>query len=262
MKKLVWITGGGSGLGAALAKAHADNGWQVIISGRNQLKLDAVSSTHASISAMPLDISNLQQCEVLVSEIIKAQEKSGQLKRVILNAGTCEYIDQGKIEAELFSRVFATNFQGTVNCLQPLINQFEKKPLQIAVVSSISSLLPMPRAEAYGSSKAALDYLVESLRCSLFDSKIKLCLIQPGFIKTPLTEKNNFPMPGIISAEQAAKKIFSAMNQNKPVIRFPKRLHWPMRLIAMLPVIFRSKLLQSLTQKPHRKMSITANREQ
>ncbi|OZB41935.1 MAG: short-chain dehydrogenase, partial [Alishewanella sp. 34-51-39] len=108
---------------------------------------------------------------------------------------------------------------------------------------------PFTRAEAYGASKAAISYFADSLRVDLHDTGIKVCLIEPGFIDTPLTQKNDFAMPFLMPVAQAAERIYSGIAAGKPRLRFPKRLSLMLKLLSALPYGLRIKLANRMKQQ-------------
>jgi short-subunit dehydrogenase len=119
---------------------------------------------------------------------------------------------------------------------------------QLAIVSSMAHFFPFTRAEAYGASKAAISYFADSLRLDLADSGIRVCLIEPGFIDTPLTQKNDFSMPFLMSAEQAAARIFNGLHAGKLRLRFPRRLAYLLKTLNLLPYNLRCKLAAKMKQ--------------
>ncbi len=154
---------------------------------------------------------------------------------IILNAGICEYVDDPlQLDPALFQRTMATNFLGPVNVLSALLPRLARGS-QIAFIGSAVTHLPLPRSEAYGSSKAALDYLVATLAIRLQAKGILLTLVRPGFVKTPLTDKNNFPMPWLCTPEQASHLIRIGIEHRKQIIQFPFQLHCWMQLFRILP---------------------------
>ena len=230
--KVVWLTGASSGIGFALAEALLLAGNQVIASARNTESLERLAASYPNtLSVLACDVSDEKS---VASAHKKLEAMVDMLDLVILNAGTCEYVDLPKFDADLFRRVFATNIQGVVNCIAlalPFLtrkapSKSKHKPHLVAV-SSLSSLLPFPRAEAYGASKAALDYLMATLRIDL-QGQVDVTVVQPGFVKTPLTAKNDFAMPGLIDCERAVAEIIWAIDKRKKMHRFPRRLAWPL----------------------------------
>jgi len=226
----VLITGASSGIGLELAKQYLLQGSEVIACGRDLLKLKAAFDGWQS--AYPVfctfDQSNLSQ----------VNQQLGQhrnLDLVILNAGTCEYIDDAlNFDSALFARVIQTNVVGTAHCLSAVLPNVNSGG-RLALVSSTVTLLPLTRAEAYGASKAALDYLAKSLAIDLAQHNIHVSLVAPGFVDTPLTQTNDFTMPGLISVELAAEKILTGLAKGKQKIAFPARFYWSLKAMAFLP---------------------------
>lgn len=241
MKKVL-ITGASSGIGAQLAEDYLHNGWQVVACGRDfsKSKLINLQDTR-KLQLCSFDIGDAQECEQVLSSI-------KNIDLAILNAGCCEYVDEPmKLDVELFSRVMKTNFLGTVHCLAPVIKNMVFAG-RIAIMSSSVTHLALPRSEAYGASKAALDYLCRSLAIDLAPKGIAFSLIQPGFVDTPLTKKNNFPMPGIISLNKASSIIQKALAKGRSHISFPFVFIAILKLLSFIPQFlwqpFASKFLR------------------
>ncbi|WP_417614765.1 SDR family NAD(P)-dependent oxidoreductase [Oceanisphaera sp.] len=225
--KRILITGASSGMGLQLARDYAADGWQVVACGRDREKL---MQALAGIEFEPC-IFDMQHTE----QILDAVASLAPFDLVLLNAGNCEYIDDARqFDAELFSRVVNVNLLGTANCLSALIPRI-KRGGRLAVVSSSVSFLPLTRAEAYGASKAGLDYLVRTLAIDLAPHHVAVSLIRPGFVDTPLTQKNDFPMPGKVSPEQASRAIRNGLAKGKAEISFPFALISVLRLLSWLP---------------------------
>ena len=158
------------------------------------------------------------------------------LDLAMLNAGTCEYVDMPNFDSALVQRVMRANVESlaiSIEAVLPLLRKGSSPHL--AVVGSSAAYLPLPRAEAYGSSKAAVAYMVESLRIPLAKEKIAVSLICPGFVKTPLTDANDFPMPFRITPEEASVYIRKGLARKKAEIHFPKRFTIVMKILSYLP---------------------------
>lgn len=247
--KTVWITGASSGIGRAMAEKLLAAGNHVIASSRNVASLESlVVNSGGRLSLLACDVGNRDSMQVAARRLA---ELTDYLDWVILNAGTCEYLDLPTVDPAMFERVFATNVQGAVNCLAlalPLLRKYPNSGARIVAVSSLSSLLPFPRAEAYGASKAALEYTMAALRIDLRPFKIGVTVVQPGFVATPLTEKNDFPMPGLISPERAAEEILWAAHKGKDLYRFPKRLSVPLLLLRAMGGIWSRLIAPALSR--------------
>lgn len=223
----VLITGASSGIGLQLARDYCEDGWEVIACGRDPEKMNQVLGDLPVIFCF-FDTTDREQTREVLSEI-----QAPDL--VILNAGSCEYIDDAKaFDAELFERVFNINVLGTVNCLSALLPRLQRGS-RVAIVSSSVTFLPLTRAEAYGASKAALDYLARTLAVDLDESGVDVSLVRPGFVDTPLTQRNDFPMPGRVKVDEASRAIRHGLEKGKAEISFPFVFIGVMRLLAMLP---------------------------
>ena len=247
----VWITGASSGIGRELALQLASAGNRVIISARSVEALQELASLYPQqLLPMPIDIAEAASIE---NAKIQLTQLAPVLDLAILNAGTCEYLDNGIIDIELVRRVMSVNFDGTLNAAIlaiPLLKKSKKPALY--VVSSQVTTLPLTRSGAYGASKAALEYFFRCLRIDTMTANIFIGIIRPGFVKTPLTDRNNFSMPWLWPADKAAAKILADIDRRKPEIVFPRALHGLLSLLAFLPHAWWASLSQSM-QKPMQK---------
>jgi short-subunit dehydrogenase len=253
--ELIWITGASQGIGRALALAYADQGATVIISARNKQKLQELSQEREQakghLIALPLDITSQVQVKESVALLIKNYHLPD---RVILNAGTHQPFSACEFDSQILQKLLQVNLIGASYLLEELLplysnrNKQKKESIkpsknsesrseiqQIALVASVAGYRGLPTASAYGASKAAVINLAESLRTELYGSGIDIRLINPGFVKTPLTDKNNFIMPFLISAEEASDKIIKGLDSSRFEIVFPTRMAWAMSLLKWLP---------------------------
>jgi NAD(P)-dependent dehydrogenase (short-subunit alcohol dehydrogenase family) len=247
--KAIWLVGASSGIGEALADILATSSAKVFISARNAEKLDKqCAKALGRLIPVPMDVTDDWSVNEAVQKIAAHTES---LDQVIINAGICEYIDSDEIDIQLVRQVMDTNFFGALNVLNdslPLLrnalakNGRDHAP-QIVFVSSSVTYQALPRAGAYGASKAALRYFAESLKIDLQLEGIDVRVVSPGFVKTPLTDKNDFPMPFRISAEAAARRILEGLESKRFDIAFPKKFTWCLKLISKLPDRLRFKLL-------------------
>ena len=227
MRKVI-ITGASSGIGLALAKAYLASGWKVIACGRNLSKLQTALVDSSQVTLCCFDTSNRD-------ETIKSTSDLDGIDLAILNAGTCEYIDSAKeFDGQLFERVIQTNVIGTGYSLEAILPKLNTGA-QLAIVSSSATLLPLTRAEAYGASKAALDYLTRTLAIDLASLGVDVSLIRPGFVDTPLTQRNNFAMPAIITSERATQLIIRGLGKRKQEICFPRGFIYTLKCLCLLP---------------------------
>ncbi|MGU5847258.1 SDR family NAD(P)-dependent oxidoreductase [Aeromonas hydrophila] len=236
----VLITGATSGIGFQLALDYRRAGWQVWGCGRDGERLLALG--RHGITPLQFDGRD-------ASAVSEAAASLPRVDLVILNAGHCEYMDVAEgFDGALFARVIETNLVATGHALAaflPLLGAGGR----LAIVSSSVSWLPLPRAEAYGASKAALDYLADTLRLDLAGKGIGVTLIRPGFVQTPLTAKNDFPMPCLVTVEEASRAIMDGLTAGRHQIHFPRRFIWLLRLLGALPVGLWLRLGRTLVSK-------------
>ncbi|MEA2119526.1 SDR family NAD(P)-dependent oxidoreductase [Halovibrio sp. HP20-50] len=248
----IWLTGATSGIGEALARKLIAQGHHVVLSARNAEALDALCQDHPNAYPLALDISD-RQAVLAAGQRIK--ERLGSLNLALFNAGTCEYLNAQQFDMALVERVFTPNLFGTlygVEAALPLLRAARQEglPARLAATSSASAYLALPRAEAYGASKAAVSYFLESLRLDLDQEGIDVSLIHPGFVKTPLTERNDFPMPMQVTAEQAADAIIAGLIKGRLDIHFPRRFTYIVKLLGILPPALRRQIGLRLTRPP------------
>ncbi len=239
-REVVWITGASSGIGRSLALQFAASGKRVIASARSQEALDSLAAEDDNISAVACDITDAGSLREAIRAI---SETSPHLDQVVLNAGTCEYLDFPDPDWSAVRRVMEINFFGTVNCIEaalPLLRQSPGGKAHIVAIASQVTAAPFARAEAYGASKAAMQYFFDSLRIDLASEGIDVSVVNPGFVDTPLTQKNDFPMPFLMNVDDAAKRIVSNLKAR------PRSYSFPLRLSALLSL---SKLMPRTWQK-------------
>jgi NAD(P)-dependent dehydrogenase (short-subunit alcohol dehydrogenase family) len=235
----VLITGASSGIGEGLAKSWADDGCQVIACGRDSVRLETLRQYSSHIAVRQFDMTNRQACHDALAAC--------HVDLAVLCAGSCEYLDHGVIDATLVERVMATNFIGPVNCLAALQSQLVAGS-RVVLVSSMAHWLPFPRAEAYGASKSALSWFANSLRLDWEAKGIAVTLVSPGFVNTPLTQKNDFLMPTMVSVDQAVKAIRRGVAKGQSHIAFPTRLAIILRLLSVLPATLQHRLLRRMVR--------------
>lgn len=247
----IWITGASSGIGLAMAKQLARQGNRVIATARNPATLGELSESEPGISSMPCDVSDRSSVSAAAEKISAG---FGTIDRLVVNAGTAEYFDLDKPDWAMMERVMAVNYFGAVNTVAsalPLLRASSgrsDKPPQIVAMASLATELAFPRAEAYGASKAALHYFFDALRVDLALS-IAVTVVQPGFVKTPLTDKNDFPMPFLVEARDAASRIIKQMEDRPRLIRFPKRLSMTLRTMRLFPGLWQRLAISKLRRQ-------------
>lgn len=232
---IAWITGAGKGMGRAMARRLADDGWTVAASARTESDLAALAAAYppGRVHTFPLDITDAGQTEAVVTEI---EEQLGPLALAVLNAGTHIPVRAETFSVEAVRTLVETNLMGTVNGLAPLMERFIGRGRgHIAVVASLAGYRGLPTAAAYGATKAGLINMCEALKPELERRGVRLTLINPGFVKTPLTDRNPFPMPFLVSADAAAERIVRGLASPAFEIAFPCRLAAVMKALRSLP---------------------------
>jgi NAD(P)-dependent dehydrogenase (short-subunit alcohol dehydrogenase family) len=223
--KTILITGATSGIGLALAKLCSTKGYQVIACGRNQQALTELSKLD-NVTTLSFDVTDEDASRSALAGI--------KPDIAVLNAGVCEYVDINQLEPAMFQRVFSANFFGVVNCVAALTAQM-KQGSQLVLVDSLARLLPFTRSQAYGASKAALHYFCKSLEVDLDQKGIIVQSVSPGFVATPLTDKNDFEMPMRISVEKAVESMLCGIENGSKSIYFPKLFSAFLRICSHLP---------------------------
>ncbi len=233
-KKTIWITGGSTGIGKALALKFASKGWDVAISARRTELLNEISNLHENISAFPLDVTNKLKCQEVFNEI---KNKYENIDICFFSTGTWNPKKEKDIDVEQIEDVFKVNFFGTLNTIKAVEEYFKnKKNGTITIVSSIAGYRGLPNSTGYGPSKSALNNLAESLYFDFKRYSVRVCLVSPGFIKTPMTDKNDFKMPFLKTPEYAAEKIYDGLiNKDIFEIHFPKSLTVLLKILSLLP---------------------------
>jgi len=228
----VWVTGASSGIGAALACELADRGASVAISARSGEKLRAVAGDR--MLAVPVDVTD-RAATVAAGDAVRAA--LGGLDVAVLNAGTWSRFHVEHWDSEAFADQLRTNLMGTVHSLEAVVpTMLAAGSGRIVGTASVAGYRGIPGAEAYGATKAALLNLLESLRGSLGPRGIVVQTVAPGFVTTPMTDRNTFPMPFLVSPEVAARAIADGMAKDKAEIVFPLPMMLLMKAARLVPV--------------------------
>ena len=232
-QKKIWITGASSGIGKALALKFASKNWQVAISARRKELLDELAQ-NPNISSFPLDVTNDSLVNTVFSNILN---KFNNLDLCVFCSGAYNPKLEKEINIEQIKKIMNVNFFGVLNCVKTVESYFkDRKKGHISIVSSIAAYRGLPNSSGYGPSKAALTNLTESLYFDFKKHNVRISLISPGFIKTPLTNQNTFNMPFIKTPEFAAIKIYNGLTKSSAFeIHFPKELTIFLKILRILP---------------------------
>ena len=232
-QKKIWITGASSGIGKAVAEKFAKEGWQVAVSARRKEILDQMAKD-PNISSFPLDVVDEENCKITFQKIIS---EFTEIDLCIFCSGTYDPNKEKEIDIKQSKFVMDVNYFGVLNCVKAVEIYFkERKKGHISIVSSIAGYRGLPNSSGYGPSKAALNNFAESIYFDFKKYSVRVSVISPGFIKTPLTDKNDFPMPFLRSVEFAAEKIYNGLTKsNSFEIHFPKQLTLLLKFLRLLP---------------------------
>jgi short-subunit dehydrogenase len=228
--KRIWLVGASYGIGEQLAQQCADQGATMLLSGRTLEKLEAIAKRIGKgAEAIACDVSD-------IGSIRLAYQLAGVVDMVIYNAGTYEPMSAADFDLATVERMVDVNLLGAVRVVHTALPAMRMQGKgAIALVGSVAGYRGLPKAMGYGFSKAALIHMAENLRQDLEGSGIAVHIINPGFVKTRLTEKNSFKMPMMISAEQAAASIMKGLQRGDYEIHFPRGFTWPMKIFTKLP---------------------------
>jgi short-subunit dehydrogenase len=231
---IAWVTGASSGIGREIAVQLAQAGWTVAVSARRADELAALAAAHPGMIAAPLDITDAAAVAACVRDI---QAQAGRpIVRAILNAGTYLRDTAYTFDIAKFTTQVDVNLTGTANCLAAILpGMLAGKAGQIGVVASLAGLAGLPGAVTYSATKAALLSMCQSLKFDLDKAGVEISVILPGFVKTPLTEKNEHPMPFLMEAQDAVRVTLAGLDAGRFLIAYPGQLAWPLRFLRLLP---------------------------
>lgn len=231
---IAWITGAGTGIGRALAHRMAKEGWTIAISARTRSDLDALAAeAPGKIHPYPLDVTDADAVNQTANAIAA---ELGTIDLAIFNAGTYHRTSATNFDVSKFASMVELNIMGTLHCLSSVIpTMIARRGGHIAVVASVSGYVGLPGASGYGATKAALINLCESLKPELDAEGVQLQLINPGFVKTPLTDKNDFPMPFLIEVDDAVEQIVTGLKSTRFEIAFPWQMTLAIKSLRNVP---------------------------
>ncbi len=233
MKK-IWITGASSGIGRALAIKFAKEGWQVAASARRESLLNEISKLNENIIPFPLDVTDSEKCKHVFGLI---KEKFENIDISVFCTGIHDPKSEKKLNLESIKKIMNVNFFGTINSINAVYEYYKNKQSgHISIVSSVAGYRGLPAGGGYCASKAALTNYAESLYFDMRRFNVRVSVISPGFIKTPMTDKNDFPMPMIETPEFAADVMFKGLTKSKVFeIHFPKKFTFIMKILKVMP---------------------------
>jgi len=227
--KTYWIVGASEGLGRALAQALDTAGARLILSARSGERLTSLASTLRDATALEMDVTD-------PATIARAMNLAGAVDGVIYSAGQYTPMKAQNWDATAVEAMCEVNFLGAVRLLGHVVPRFAKENRgHIVLIGSLAGFRGLPGAIGYGASKAALMHLGETIYADLRGTGVKVQVVNPGFIKTRLTDKNDFRMPFIQTPEEAAADVLAAMQSGRFSTSFPAPFSWLFRVGQILP---------------------------
>ncbi|WP_288999410.1 SDR family NAD(P)-dependent oxidoreductase [uncultured Psychrobacter sp.] len=234
------ITGATSGIGMQLAKDYLVKDQHVYAVGRD----DEALAELKSLGATPIDLDLMDR-----EAVIAAFEKLDTIDLAICCAGACEYLDMPNFDSESFMKVMSINMGTLSHAIEGVLPKLIASKGRLVGLGSASAYVPFARAEAYGSSKAAIHYLMKTLQISLAPFDVAVSLVVPGFVDTPMTEQNDFPMPFLQTPQQASQAIRDGIEAEHEVIEFPRKLTLPLKTLGTLPDMAWQQVSKQLYKK-------------
>lgn len=247
--RIAWITGASSGIGAALALRMARDGWTVAASARDAKALGTVAGSAAGgrIVPVPLDVTDLAACRAAVGHI---EEEIGPVATAVLAAGTHIPVDAATFDAATVRKLVEVNLMGVVNAVDAVLpSLIERRAGRLAIVSSVAGYRGLPTSAGYGATKAGLINFAESLKFDLDRLGIVTQVVCPGFVRTPLTDRNPFPMPFLMEVDEAAERLYRGLQGSAFEIVFPRRFALILKLLGLLPDALYFALMHRATGK-------------
>jgi NAD(P)-dependent dehydrogenase (short-subunit alcohol dehydrogenase family) len=228
--RVVWVTGASSGIGAEIAKQLAAAGIKVAASARNQ---EALAALGQGISPYPLDVTD----EAKVAQTLAHIERDlGQIDLIIAGAGTYTPASAADFRTDMFRRMYEVNYLGVINVLAAALPVFRaRRQGHLSWIASVSGYRGLPKAAAYGPTKAALINLAESLKVELERDGVKVSVINPGFVRTPMTSVNDFEMPFLMEPADAARATIAGLAKGKFEVAYPTPFVAIMKFGRLLP---------------------------
>jgi NAD(P)-dependent dehydrogenase (short-subunit alcohol dehydrogenase family) len=238
--KNIWLTGATSTLGQELARQLAAAGNHVIASGRDETALQRlVEDTGGAISRLALDLADPASMQRAAARLGIITDR---LDLLIIGAQRCESIDPNHFNPTAIQRVMEVNFAGAMATVATALPLMRRAPRpHIIFISSLKTLLPAPRAEAYGSSKAALEYFARSLALDLASAGFSISIVRPGPLQKTVSQSGRPPAQAGIAVQEAASRIIAGVAKRRRTIDFPRRVSWPLKLMRYIPPSYRRR---------------------
>ncbi|MEO0426981.1 MAG: SDR family NAD(P)-dependent oxidoreductase [Pseudomonadota bacterium] len=231
-----WVTGASGGIGKALALRLARDGWTVYATARRREELDALSAEAGPLPGRIVPLPGDVTDAAAMTGAVETITADGPLTLAVLNAGIYTPMRAQAFSAEIVARHMAVNVQGMANALEPLLkHMIARKAGHIALMGSVAGYRGLPNATAYSPTKAAVISMAEALAMDMADLGVRISVVNPGFVETDATSVNEFDMPFLMSADNAADRIVDGLARPGFEIAFPRRFALILKTIGLLP---------------------------
>jgi short-subunit dehydrogenase len=247
----IWLTGASAGIGRALAIELGRQGASIGLTARNTVALEEVASevVEAGGKAVVLtgDVTDQEQMQALADRM---EHAFGAIDILIANAGTHLFTQPDEFDIKEYMHLMSLNYGGVLNCIAAVLPGMQTAGQgHIVGMASLAGYRGIPRAAAYGASKSAVIHFLESLRFHLAGDGIPVTIINPGFVRTPLTDKNDFHMPFLIDADKAARIICRGIAKNRQEISFPIPFNWVIKLMRIIPMPLYNLIMRAIWKR-------------
>lgn len=234
---IAWVTGASSGIGRALSLELARRGYTVAATARTEEKLNSLAQEASGLAGRVVPFAcDVTQAAAMAALVGRIEAEAGPIVLAVFNAGNYLPAKGGRLEVGNFRNSYEINVFGVIHGLVPLVEQMRARGSgQIAIVASVTAYFGWPTAGAYGATKAALNNMAEALKYDLDRLNIRIQIINPGFVSTPLTGKNDFRMPAVMPVERAVTRLADALERGGFETTFPRRLTWLLKFLRILP---------------------------
>ncbi len=245
--KIVWITGASSGIGADIARQLAVSGVRVAASSRNAVKLAGLAAEHSNIHSYPLDVTDAAAVAAVFSKI---EMEMGPIDLIVAGAGTYKPVGASQIDPVDFDYMYRVNYLGVIHVLAAILPVFrQRRRGHISWIASVAGYRGLPKAAAYGPTKAALINLAESLKPELERDGLVVSVINPGFVRTPMTSVNEFNMPFLMNSPDAARATLAGLAKGKFEVAYPTPFVVILKFARLLPYTVYFWLVRRLARK-------------
>jgi len=249
--KVIWITGASSGIGTALAHELAKRKAKLALTARRIGVLEDLVKELRGLGAEAISVpADVQDSTALASAVKKIEETLGPVDILIANAGTHVFSKPEQFDSKEYLNLMDINLGGILRAIEAVLPSMQKRGVgHIVGMASLAGYRGLPRAAAYGASKAAIIHFLESARFHLERINIPITIVCPGFVRTPLTDKNDFKMPFLVTPEKAAVLICNGIEKQKKEISFPIPFNWFLKLTRIIPYPLYEFLTKKLWQR-------------